>query len=59
MVELLPCRARGLGFESGSHHLDFRDWVSLLSSLDMTEILLERRKSSKQSKPSFLIHVYT
>ena len=33
MVKLLACRARGLGFEPGSPHLDYRDWVSPTAKL--------------------------
>ena len=31
----LPCRARGSGFKPGSRHLDFRDWLSPVSKLNI------------------------
>ena len=33
MVKLLACRAKGLVFDSRSHHYNYRDWLSPASKL--------------------------
>ena len=42
LMKLLACGVRGLGFQSRSRLLNFIDWVSPTSSLNMTERLLKR-----------------
>ena len=53
MVNLLACRARGLGFELRSRHKDFLIYLLLLSP-NMTELLL---RDVKSSKPKFLANL--
>ena len=54
VVKLLSCRARVLGFDSLSRHLNFRIWDLLLPSRYMTErFLMQILKSTKPKLGSF------
>ena len=54
-MELLACVPRGQGFEPGSCHFDFRDWVSPVSKsksrYDWKILQLKLRKTIKNNKP--------
>ena len=53
VVKLLTCGRKGPGFEPGSRHFEFRDWVSPASTSRY-----DWKKSSKQPNATFSFEIF-